>query len=420
MAAQRPQLICRIAFQDDPTLAFWTLNDTIHSVLNTTTVLYSAFAPAPIYSDVTAYLDGDAPMTIKRGRNYELERVEAGRVTLTLINKDGRFTPGNTGSPYYPFVKPRRRINIQATYLGSQYDLFSGFVETWPPDDQGLDSRVTITAVDAFKPLAIKKVSGTFASDNSGDAMQTILDLIGWPTDDRDMNQGVAIVPSVTLTNKSVLQHFQDINNAEDGQIYMERNGQFIFRYRNWRLTIMPGSVFTMSDAPNYSTIWPYEAVQITYDDQLIYNEVIVTRVGGTPQIVSDTDSQAEFFTQTLEQSNVLMSTDNEALSKANYLLNQYKQPDIRIRQLTINGDFHYYLYIIALSADIGWRMTVVRTPPGSATITKDVYIEAVEHRITRQAWRTNWQLSPAPDTAGWMLGDSTYSLLGVSTYLVY
>jgi hypothetical protein len=47
-----------------------------------------------------------------RGAQRELERIEAGTATVVLDNRDGRFTPFDTDSPYYPDVLPMRRIRI--------------------------------------------------------------------------------------------------------------------------------------------------------------------------------------------------------------------------------------------------------------------------------------------------------------------
>lgn len=63
------------------------------------------------YTEITQFvksISGDL-----RGRKYELGRAEAGTITLTLDNADGRFTPGRPASPYYPNVKSNRRLRIR-------------------------------------------------------------------------------------------------------------------------------------------------------------------------------------------------------------------------------------------------------------------------------------------------------------------
>lgn len=52
------------------------------------------------FVDISQYVSDEAGATIRRGRSDELGEMSAGSLTLTLANKDGRFTPGNPVSPY--------------------------------------------------------------------------------------------------------------------------------------------------------------------------------------------------------------------------------------------------------------------------------------------------------------------------------
>lgn len=72
---------------------------------------------APTFSqDITAYF---REASTHRGAARELERIEAGTATVTLDGRDGRFTPFNPDSPYYPNILPMRRMRIMATPGGA-------------------------------------------------------------------------------------------------------------------------------------------------------------------------------------------------------------------------------------------------------------------------------------------------------------
>jgi hypothetical protein len=72
---------------------------------------------APTFSqDITAYV---REASTHRGAARELERVEAGTASITFDNLDGRFTPFNPASPYYPNILPMRRMRIMATPSGA-------------------------------------------------------------------------------------------------------------------------------------------------------------------------------------------------------------------------------------------------------------------------------------------------------------
>ncbi|MFZ3558169.1 hypothetical protein [Streptomyces sp. BH055] len=75
-------------------------------------------APTTItWTDITDYVDVVQGVAITRGASDELSETQPGTATLTLDNSDGRFTPGNTGSPYYPYVRQNVPIRVSAAVI---------------------------------------------------------------------------------------------------------------------------------------------------------------------------------------------------------------------------------------------------------------------------------------------------------------
>lgn len=113
-----------------------------------------AFSTAPLatpaWTDVTPYLL--YPLRIQRGRQYELAEIEAGTLDLSLNNLDRRFEPAWSGGPYYPNIRPGRRIRVQATWNSVIYDLYHGFIESWQPkeDVRTGEAWIEVRAADAF------------------------------------------------------------------------------------------------------------------------------------------------------------------------------------------------------------------------------------------------------------------------------
>ncbi|WP_330348176.1 LamG-like jellyroll fold domain-containing protein [Streptomyces sp. NBC_00582] len=70
------------------------------------------------WTDISTFADDQVTgVTITRGASDELSETQPGNATLRLDNTDGRFTPGNTGSPYYPYVERNAPIRISMAVM---------------------------------------------------------------------------------------------------------------------------------------------------------------------------------------------------------------------------------------------------------------------------------------------------------------
>ncbi len=124
------------------------------------------YTVSPTWVDVTDFV---REVTVRRGRSDEFQEFEAGTATITLDNRDRRFDPLNTSSPYSPNVVPRRGIRITAlnTIGGTttSFRMFRGFVEGWPVSitDAGFDSTVTVECVDIMGLLAQEELPDDLA-----------------------------------------------------------------------------------------------------------------------------------------------------------------------------------------------------------------------------------------------------------------
>jgi hypothetical protein len=377
------------------------------------------------FVDITTYVTN---MSIRRGRQDTLGRMEAGSAVITLDNSDRRFDPTNTAGAYYPNILPMRKIFIGATYSASAYSLFLGFIETWPQDiPGGLDTTVTIRCVDAFKYFALAKLNGSYASEYSNWAINTQLTALGWPAADRELFSGNSQIQAGTFSNTAALQHFQNVADVESGLFFMAGNGKATFHNRHYRLTTSTSttSQATFTDAAGGTL--PYLNVASTYDDSQIWNEARVTRTGGVEQVAEDTTSQAAYFTRTLTK-NLPILTDTEALGLAEWLVGLYALPIFRFTSVTLDGLMTDSLWPHMLGRTISERITIVQTPPGAAgTITQSCYIESINHTIEASEdgvfWRTTFGVSSAEALAGssfWILEDSVYGVLNSTTKLAY
>ncbi|MFB7364157.1 hypothetical protein [Streptomyces hydrogenans] len=101
---------------------------------------YSAVDSGIVWTDVTQWVQtaGGGQVSITRGASDERAETQTGTLTLTLDNADGRFTPGNSGSPYSPHVRRGTPIRVIKTTLAGKNLLTGASFENnshgWVPD----------------------------------------------------------------------------------------------------------------------------------------------------------------------------------------------------------------------------------------------------------------------------------------------
>lgn len=118
----------------------------------------------PDWVEVTNYV---REVSIRRGRQDDLQQFPAGQANVVLDNRARLFDPFNTAGAYYNKLKPRRQIKIVGQWAGVNYPLFRGFVAGWPVEysEGGKDSTVTIDCFDALGLLATELAPTEWISD---------------------------------------------------------------------------------------------------------------------------------------------------------------------------------------------------------------------------------------------------------------
>lgn len=393
-----PTLVLRVAFASEP------------------------MAASPSWTSITSDL---RRIYTKRGRMQELDRIQTGIAKIDLDNQAGNYWPDNAGGSYYPNVKPGKRINLYAVYDAVTYHLFTGFVEDWNPDwidkQGGLFPIVRPQCADLLGNLAHYDLNdGTgYAQELSGARVGNVLDDLGWPAADRDLDVGQSYMQATgALADQNALEHLITVQKSEQGIVYIAGDGHVQFEDRHHRLA----SPHTVSQATfgDDSGEKPYHGLEPRYGADTIYNDVRITRSGGSQQAVSDATSQAAYGKRSLSRTGLLMTTDNEALDQAGYLLKRYKDPALRTRSLTIIPETHPSdLWPQVLGREISDRITLRRN---EASLDQDYFIEGIIHDIdlVNYTWETIWQLSEADSQQYWCLGVTGYSEVGQTTYLCY
>lgn len=239
-----------------------------------------------------------------------------------------------------------------------------------------------------------------FSGEGTGTRAGRVLDQIGWPAGRRTIATGDVNV-GVVSTDGNGLDILQTLARTEGGtsslsEFYIERDGNVMWRDRSALVddTRSNTSQATFGDAAGelaYTDIVIDGGSEIT-----IRNDVTVTRNGGTPQHVSDATSITAYTKHTYSESGSYDETDATALTKATAILARFKDPKLRITEITIMpGGDPDNLYPQVLGRKIGDRITVKRRPQGLGTdvISQDCWIDGIQHDVTPELWVTKFQL---------------------------
>jgi hypothetical protein len=353
---------------------------------------------SPTYpEDITSFVRPGT--TVDRGTSRELQRVEAGTASMRLDNRDSRFTPFITSSPYYPKVLPMRRIRIRAVWANVTYSVFTGFVESWPVSfPQELDTVVQVALVDGFKMLSLARVSGDFVEQTSGDRVTAILDAVAWPPSERTIDIGQATVPAVILENVSALEHIQQIAHAEGGRFFMAADGKATFKDRSFEAAADIDLRTWTDDGTGMS----YRDLTLTFDDSLILNDVHMTRTDGVEMVAVDQHSIDQYGLRSHAESDLQLATDGEVQARADLMAERYGQPDLRVERLVDNAMKHL-LWDRVLPRDINDLAKVVESRTETAQVSS---IEGIHHDIGPAEWTITLSVAPATITAFSFLDD--------------
>lgn len=367
-------------------------------------------------------------MSTRRGRRRLIEGFSTGTATITLRNDDRRFDPENLVGPYAAAgvsnLRTRVPCRISATYAGTRYPIFAGYVDKWDPRYNEPGTGVCVVTVsDAFKILGgIDPVeqSAQGAGELSGARINRILDNAGFPSADRAIDAGNSAMQATTLAT-NVLTELKLVAESERGQFYVDSSGQVAFRERHAR--------FERSRSVNVQGIFgdaagelDYSSISAPIDDELIVNQANIARSGGVSQSWGSDASRTQYLLSTYTRTNLTFTTDAEAAEYARWIIRQFADQDRRVEQVTIEPDGMdggADPWPILLGAEIGDRYQVRRRPLNSTPIDADCWVEGVSHDIgainAGGRWVTKFDFSDASRSNAFLLDHAELGQLDVN-----
>lgn len=350
------------------------------------------------YDNVSADVGADS-LRIRRGRSDTLATMQAGTCEFTLERPSDPdfYNPNSLTSPIAlqdPGFAPMRPVRVIATYGGTDYPLFFGFLRTMDWDS---DSRTAkVQAVDLFLWLSrtnptVRIVDAQAAGvANTGDAVGFVLDKALW-TDParRSLADGDSVDPSAANFSypdgsNTALSIIEDLLAGERGTAFANASGTFVYRDRNARAeTSTITATFNATQQLNVGS---------SLDLDRIVNRVRVTRTGGTQVEEGDETSQSRYGINDYTLDNRYIPSYSASQNLAEWLIRRLATPQPPV-EVTLENDNAGTL-VTQLSIELGDR---VQAPIefdamvfgdgrfGSALFGGDLgqyHVEQVEHQV--------------------------------------
>lgn len=357
-------------------------------------------------TDISTYFRNQ--LTINRGlagTSVTGRIAEAGSGSVVLKNVDRRFDPTFATGPYFGKILPGVATAITATWpavAGVTYPVIAGRARGWPQTypQTGRDQTVKLNIADAIPWIARAKLQGfTAPPEFTGARIARALDAIGWPVGLRSISHGKTYQPRITASTGNPTNAWAlmvDAANAEWGNLFIDPSGVVVFMDRK---AIILNANYTTSqatfgDAPGEVK---FQDVEAPFDDERILNDGKLTwNAKGRFVTATDAASKTQYGPGTWQEAAYMLQGDAQTF--VNAVVRRYKDPALRFDHIVVDTSRDpTTMFPVVLSLDIGDRVTVKRTPQGGgARISRDCFINGIQHSATSRRWVTTYTLDDA------------------------
>lgn len=375
-----------------------------------------------VWADVSSWVRS---VSTNRPSSRETGKYQPGTMTVVFDNRDGRFSPANGSSPYAGQVVADIRVRLEATWNGTTYGLFCGYVEDWQDDfpAQGYDATSTMTVIDPLSLLASWEGTPLTApvgdGETSGARIGRILDSAASviAPGNRSIMNGDETVQGTLLGGSA--RALLDLTTDSEGGAYWydpavtgtDSFGRFVWESRS---ALATNTRSTVSQATFSAGSVPFRDPRTSSGRDQLVRAAAYSRVGGATMYASVVGLGSTTGLPRIARSDLVTATDVGVQSIVDLIIDKSRLEGYRVTGLTIDPiNDPATAWPKALGLRIRDRATVSMTVPvSSLAITKNVFIDGISHSITPMRWSTSFTFASATawdafvaakwDTATW------------------
>lgn len=384
---------------------FFTLSDPVKGVLDNTDFKLAGDILEDVTEDVRS-------ITVRRGRSRQLEQFQAGAASVELRNDERKYDPaaGTAITPYGASMRPRKQIVVEAN--GQR--VFTGVVDDWDLlYSLDNDHVASVDSVDGFVFLARQNLDEhTFSEESTGERVASVLARpeVSWSAG-TNFDTGNATVQGDTVASQgpvNVLSYLQRVELAEPGALFVDAEGVLTFRSRE-DLQNATSVVFADSAAGIR-----FSGIEVAYGAEELRNRAFIARQGAGTVTATNQASIDIYGPIDYSITDSLLSSDAQAQELADWLVNTYAEPQLRIDKLEIDltkiplADVN-----TVLGLELGDVVQVLYTPSGiGEQIDRFAAIDGISHSVDSD--RHTVSLDVSQTIAGFVLDSDALGVLDV------
>ena len=247
----------------------------------------------------------------------------------------------------------------------------AGFVNTFyePGDVRELvlfDSELSVTDL-----ADLWNSSKGWPDSLTSQRVTDLLDLLGWPVNDRNISTGTSTMGAIT-TVSSYLAGLQQAQDTEDGELFVDGEGLLVFTNRYDRDVSAHAAVFS-----NDGSDTPYAMVKPVRNKNLLRNVARITDSDGATYEARDTASTTAYAPRVLSRT-TQTTTVGEPQDYADALAAEFGSSRTTLKLWLIHGrDISDATWAEMLSRRLGDLVSVEVSPiHGGAQVQHDMFVE--------------------------------------------
>jgi hypothetical protein len=355
----------------------FVLDDPLKGVLGNTQ--YTLGPGLTQYADITEYVTN---VTYSRGRKKTDYQFGAGVMSFTMRDETGILGPYDSTSPYYdpannePGLAPMRSVRLSRD---GEY-LFVGIVTSYYYQfEYAGPNYVQVQCADEFYKLAQTQLDEyNVSAQTSGQRITSVLALpeVNYTGTTNIATGTVNLGHDASYTvpqGTNTLTYLQQINAAEQGRLFVARDGTITFQERVGTTLVPP-----IIDFRDDGTGAKYTNLEVEFDADNVVNRTYVRGLNSNNATASDAASIATYFIQNTSILDSLLHEQSAINALATYLL----EPDPAPRYTSLTTWFGTLTTTQrdgVSTLDIGDTISIEKAIPGlGSAVAEDLSIEGI------------------------------------------